>query len=134
MARSVIVFRNNRIERENLATTQAEVSRAQVERADVISQTIAKFKHSVESALNKLRGASIRLETSSTDRIRLPTSCRARRAEPNKRVVAASDNVTTAAGSVEELAASIGEISSQAAKSTEVAGRALSEAQRTGRP
>jgi methyl-accepting chemotaxis protein len=41
--------------------------------------------------------------------------------------------VTVAASSVEELAASIGEIASQEAKSTEVAGRAVSEAQRTVR-
>jgi methyl-accepting chemotaxis protein len=46
-------------------------------------------------------------------------------------VAAASNNVTTAAGAVEELAASIGEIASQARTSTEVAGRAVKEAKRT---
>jgi methyl-accepting chemotaxis protein len=48
-----------------------------------------------------------------------------------RRVSAASDHVGAAAGSVEELAASIGEIAAQAAKSTDVAGPAVSEAKRT---
>ncbi|HEY1475437.1 MAG TPA: HAMP domain-containing methyl-accepting chemotaxis protein [Pseudolabrys sp.] len=131
MARAVIVFRDNMIEREKLAAIQTDASRAQAQRTDTIALTIAQFKQSVESALNKLRDASIKLEKSSSglDKAADTMSGEARTAE--QRVAAASENVTTAAGSVEELAASIGEISSQAAKSTDVAGRAVSEAQRT---
>jgi methyl-accepting chemotaxis protein len=131
MARTVIVFRDNMIEREKLAATQADASRAQVQRNDAISLTIAQFKHSVESALSKLRAASIKLEMSSTDLNKSADTMSTEARTAEKRVAAASNNVTTAATSVEELAASIGEISSQAAKSTDVAGRAVSEAQRT---
>jgi methyl-accepting chemotaxis protein len=131
MARTVIVFRNSMIEREKLAATQADASRAQVQRNDTIGLTIAQFKHSVESALAKLRAASIKLEMSSTDLNKAADTVSAEARTAEQRVASASDNVTTAAGSVEELAASIGEISSQAAKSTDVAGRAVSEAQRT---
>ncbi len=131
MARTVIVFRDNMIEREKLAATQSEASRAQVQRTDTIAFTIAQFKHSVESALGKLRGASKMLETSSSDLNKSADTMSAEARTAEQRVAAASDNVTTAAGSVEELAASIGEIASQAAKSTDVAGRAVSEAQRT---
>ena len=131
MARAVIVFRDTMIEREKLAAIQADASQAQSQRNNNIGLTIAQFKHSVESALTKLRGASMKLEMSSTDLNKSANvmSNEARTAE--QRVAAASDNVTTAAGSIEELAASIGEIASQAAKSTDVAGRAVSEAQRT---
>ncbi len=131
MARAVIVFRDTMIEREKLAAIQADASQAQTQRNNNIGLTITQFKHSVESALSKLRGASMKLEMSSTDLNKSADvmSSEARTAE--QRVAAASDNVTTAAGSVEELAASIGEIASQAAKSTDVAGRAVSEAQRT---
>ena len=131
MARAVIVFRDTMIEREKLAAIQADASQAQTQRNNKIGLTIAQFKHSVESALTKLRGASMKLEMGSTDLNKSADvmSSEARTAE--QRVAAASDNVTTAAGSVEELAASIGEIASQATKSTEVAGRAVSEAQRT---
>ena len=131
MARTVIVFRDNMIEREKLSATQADASRAQAQRNDTIALTITQFKHSVESALSKLRGASMKLEMSSTDLNKAADTMSADARTAEQRVAAASDIVTTAAGSVEELAASIGEIASQAAKSTDVAGRAVSKSQRT---
>lgn len=131
MARTVIVFRDNMIERERLAQTQAEAGRAREQRSDVIANTISQFKHSVESALGKLRAASMKLEMSSTDLNKSADTVSSEADTAKSRVTAASENVTAAASSVEELAASIGEIASQAAKSTDVAGRAVSEAQRT---
>ena len=131
MARTVIVFRDTMIEREKLAAIQTDAGHAQAQRNDTIALTIAQLKHSVESALSKLRGASMKLEMSSTDLNKAADTMSADARTAEQRVAAASDNVTTAAGSVEELAASIGEIASQAAKSTDVAGRAVSEAQRT---
>ncbi len=131
MARAVIVFRDTTIEREKLAQSQGEANRTREQRSETIASTIAQFKHSVGSALGKLRSAAMQLETSSTNLNKAAdiVSLEAQTAE--QRVSAASDNVTTAASSVEELAASIGEITTQAAKSTDVAGRAVSEAQRT---
>jgi methyl-accepting chemotaxis protein len=131
MARTVIVFRDTMIERENLAQTRAQDSRAKEQRSDTISQTIGAFKHSVESVLGKLRAASTKLETSSSDLNKTADTMSSEARTAEQRVTAASDNVATAASSVEELAASISEIASQAAKSTDVAGRAVSEAERT---
>ncbi len=131
MARTVIVFRDTMIERESLAQTQTEDSRAKEMRSESISLTIAQFKHSVEGVLGKLRAASMKLEMSSSDLNDAADTVSAEAHTAKLRVTAASDNVTAAASSVEELAASIGEIASQAAKSTDVAGRAVSEAQRT---
>ena len=131
MARTVIVFRDSMIEREQLASNQAEASHSQQERSNTIAMTIEQFKRSVEAALGKLRAASMHLETSSTDLNKVADTVSAEAHSAEQRANAASENVTTAAGSVEELAASIGEIASQAAKSTEVAQRAVSEAQRT---
>ncbi len=131
MARSVIVFRDTMIERENLAQAQAEEGRAREVRSDTIAMTIAHFNQSVGSALAKLRAASLKLEMSSGDLNNSADTMSAEAQNAEQRVSAASDNVTSAAGSIEELAASIGEIASQAAKSTDVAGRAVSEAQRT---
>ncbi len=131
MARTVIVFRDTMIERERLAQTQTEASRAREQRSDVIASTISQFKNSAESALGKLRGASMKLEMSSADLNKAADTVSSEAATAKSRVTAASENVTVAASSVEELAASIGEIASQAAKSTDVAGRAVSEAQRT---
>src|SRR6185312_11552883 len=131
MARTVIVFRDTMVEREKLAASQAASGRAQESRSATISTTIAQFKHSVESVLGKLRAASMKLEMSSSDLNKSADTMSAEAQTAEQRVGAASDNVTAAASSVEELAASIGEIAAQAAKSTDVAGRAVSEAQRT---
>ncbi len=131
MARAVIVFRDTMIEREKLATVQAESGRAQEERSSTISLTIAQFKHSIENVLGKLRAASMKLEMSSSDLNQAADTMSGEAQTAEQRVGAASENVATAASSVEELAASIGEIAAQAAKSTDVAGRAVSEAQRT---
>lgn len=131
MARTVIVFRDSMVERENLARTQSEASQTQAQRSATIATTITQFKHTVESALAKLRAASMKLEMSSTDLNKTADIVSAEANIATNRVSAASENVTTAASSIDELAASIGEIASQAAKSTDVAARAVSEAQRT---
>jgi methyl-accepting chemotaxis protein len=131
MARAVLVFRDNMVERERLTATQTESNRARELRSEIIAATITRFERSVDQVLGKVRGAADGLESASG---RLNNAAdgmltEARHAED--RVTAASGNVTSAAGSVEELAASIGEIASQANKSTEVAERAVSEARRT---
>jgi methyl-accepting chemotaxis protein len=131
MARTVIVFRDNMIEREQLSMKQAEASHSQQERSNTIAMTIEQFRRSVEAALGKLRTASMQLEMSSGDLNKVADTVSAEAHSAEQRASAASENVTTAAGSVEELAASIGEIASQAAKSTGVAQRAVSEAERT---
>jgi methyl-accepting chemotaxis protein len=131
MARTVIVFRDNMIEREKLALEQTEQGRAREARSETVATTIMQFRDSVGNVLGKLRSAATQLEASSTNLNKTAdtVSTEARTAE--KRVSAASDNVTAAAGAVEELAASIGEIARQASSSTDVAGRAVAEAQRT---
>jgi methyl-accepting chemotaxis protein len=131
MARTVIVFRDSMIEREQLSQTQAEAGRAREQRSDTISSTIGQFKHSVENVLGKLRAAAMKLEMSSADLNKTADTVSAEAHTAEQRVTAASNNVTSAASSVEELAASIGEIATQAGKSTDVAGRAVSEARRT---
>jgi methyl-accepting chemotaxis protein len=131
MARSVIVFRDTMIEREALAQQQAETGEQRERRSVTIAGTIGQFKHTVESALGKLRAASMKLEMSSSDLNKSADTVSSEAETATARVTAASENVSAAAGSVEELAASIGEIANQSTKSTEVARRAVSEASRT---
>ena len=131
MARTVLVFRDTMLERERLTEEQIAAARARERRGDTIASTIAAFRHSIQQALGKLRGAAVQLELSATklNGAADAVSAEARGAETG--VKAASQNVTAAASAVEELAASIGEIANQAAKSTDVASRAVSEAGRT---
>ncbi|MFZ5693180.1 MAG: methyl-accepting chemotaxis protein [Pseudomonadota bacterium] len=131
MARTVIVFRNTMLEREQLAEAQNETARARELQNQTIATTIAQFERSIDNVLGRVRDAARRLESAS-GRLNASAddmSAEARTAEA--RVLEASTNVTAAAGSVEELAASIGEIASQAQRSTTVAASAVSQSRRT---
>ena len=131
MARTVLVFRDNAVERERLAKIQREANHDRERRAEKIAATISAFEQTVDQALGKVRDASGRLEhaASALNGAADAVSAEARAAE--ERVGAATENVTSAAVSAEELAASINEIASQTDMSTEVATRAVSEAERT---
>jgi methyl-accepting chemotaxis protein len=131
MARSVIVFRDNAIERERLVGTQAEASRDRERRAEAIGRTIERFERQVDQALAKLRDAAQRLETTAAAVNGAADSVSAEARGARERVGSAADHVTNAAGSAEELTVSIGEIAGQAASATEVAGRAVAEVRDT---
>jgi len=131
MARTVVVFRDNMIERERLAAVQSETNASREHRGETIAAMIQKFRTSVEQALDRLRDASGRLEDASSGLNTAADSVSAEARFAESSVGAASVNVTTVAGSIEELAVSIGEIAGQASKSTDVARRAVAESRRT---
>jgi methyl-accepting chemotaxis protein len=131
MARTVIVFRDTMIERQQLALTQEQANLARERRSETIADTIAAFERSVHAALAKVRGAAGRLESTSSQLNSAADAVSAEAGLAKERVGNAAGNVTAAASSVEELAASIAEIAAQATKSTEVANRAVFEAGRT---
>jgi methyl-accepting chemotaxis protein len=131
MARTLIIFRNNMIERERLSGAQAETSASRERRAETVAAMIGRFHTSVEQALSRLRNSAGRLEQTSTVLNKAADTVTAEAHSAETRVGAASINVTTVASSIEELASSIGEIAAQASKSTEVAGRAVTESRRT---
>src|SRR5947207_2460121 len=131
MARTVIVFRDNALERERLVATQTDAGRERERRAEAIAATIARFEQQVDQALGKVRDAARRLETTASAVNSAADSVSAEARGAQARVGAASDNVATAAGSAEELTASTGHIAAQAATATKVAGRAVSEGEAT---
>jgi methyl-accepting chemotaxis protein len=130
MARAVVVFRDNMIERERLTAAQADTNRAREQRGEAIAATITRFEMSVDQMLAKVREAAQRLDITSTQLNGAADQVSAEARTAEERVGIASGNVTTAAASVEELATSIAGIAEQATRSTEVAGRAVTEARR----
>jgi methyl-accepting chemotaxis protein len=131
MARTVLVFRNSMIEREQLAATQSDAVRARESRGERINSTITQFDGSVNEALGRLRGAAERLESTSVKLNQAADSVSAEARTAEQRVGLASTNETTAAISVEELAASINEIASQVSRSNDAAPHAVTESRRT---
>ncbi len=131
MARAVVVFRDNMIERERLSGVQTDTNTARERRGEAIAAMIGQFRTSVEQALARLRESAGRLERASSGLNQAADAVTAEARSAETRVGAASVNVTTVASSIEELATSIGEIATQASKSTEVASRAVAESKRT---
>jgi methyl-accepting chemotaxis protein len=131
MARTVIIFRDNMIERERLSGVQAETNAARERRVETVAAMIGKFRTSVERALSRLRDSAGQLEQTSTVLNKAADAVTAEAHSAETRVGTASLNVTTVASSIEELATSIREIATQASKSTEVASRAVTESRRT---
>jgi len=131
MARTVLIFRNSMIERQQLAATQSAAVRDREVRGERIAATIAGFDGSIDQALHKLRGAAARLESTSVTLNRAADGVSAEARSAEQRVGAASANVAAAASSVEELAMSIGEIANQVGKSNAVAHHAVAESRRT---
>src|SRR4029078_6916636 len=117
MARTVIVFRDNMIERERLTSDQTKSTLEKEQRSEAVAGAIATFRGSIQQALANLRGTANQLEMSSTKLRNAADAVTAEASTAGNRVNAASQNVTSAATSVEELAASIGEIAGQATKS-----------------
>ncbi len=118
MARTVVVFRDNMIERERLAAVQHENNAAREQRGEAIAASIGRFRASIEQALNRLRQASGRLEGASSGLNIAADAVSSEAKTAENSVGAASVNVTTVASSIEELAVSISEIAAHATKST----------------
>ena len=131
MARAVVVFRDNMIERERLSGMQAETNAARERRGEAIAAMIGQFRTAMEGALARLRESASSMEQASSGLNEAADAVTAEAHSAETRVSAASVNVTTVASSIDELAASIGEIAMQATKSTEVASRAVAESKRT---
>jgi methyl-accepting chemotaxis protein len=131
MARTVVVFRDNMVERERLTGMQSETNATRERRGEAIATLIREFRNSIEQALDRLRESAGRLENASSGLNTAADSVSAEARAAENSVGAASVNVTTVAGSIEELAVSIGEIAAQASKSTDVATRAVAESKRT---
>jgi methyl-accepting chemotaxis protein len=132
MAKAVGVFRESMIEADRLAAAQRAEEAQKAKRQHYIESTIADFDRSVRQLVTSLSGASGQLRQTAEA---MSTTA----AETSRRVTAvsgasdqAASNVQTVAASTEEMAASIAEISRQVRQSSDVATRAVAQANETG--
>jgi methyl-accepting chemotaxis protein len=131
MARAVLVFRDNAIERERLAAEQIAEVESRNRRAAVVDNLIKGFEQAADRSLGALRSASGQLDGASDQLDGTSGAVTQEAVTASGAMEQAANSVSSAAAAAEELAASIAEIASQASKSTEVAGTAVTEAERT---
>jgi len=131
MARAVLVFRDNAVEREHLAAEQERSAGERERRARAVEELVRGFEQRADAAIASVRSAANQLESTSTNLVAASTQVLSEAKGAAAAATSASTNVTAAAGGTEELTVSIQEIDRQANRSTEVSQRAVSEATRT---
>ena len=120
MARTVLVFRDNAIERERLAAAQAGEGEARLKRAQLVDGLIQQFEGTIEGVLGVLRTTADRLAAASSSLTDASTTVSSCAGSAGEAAAAASDNVSAAASAAEELSASLTEVAGKAAQSTRV--------------
>jgi methyl-accepting chemotaxis protein len=131
MARAVLVFRDNAIERGRLATEQAAAQTQREARARAVEELVRGFETRADAAIAGVRAAATQLEGTAAGLVDASSKVSEEARAAGTAAGSASANVTAAAGGAEELALSIQEIDQQASKSTEVSSRAVVEANKT---
>jgi methyl-accepting chemotaxis protein len=132
MAQSVQVFKDNMIEATRLRGEQ-DVLKAQAEtdRKILLGKMADDFQRGVRTSLDTLAGAAADMQA--TSKSMSVTAGEASHQATSVAAVAeqASANVQTVAAATEELSSSVSEIARQVMRSTEIAGQAVAEADRT---
>ena len=132
MAASVAVFRDNALDRGQLAAAQEAENAARDRRMRHLDQLIAGFEATVGDALSRLDGAAEELAGASGALDQAAGRAAEEAATAGNAVRVAADSVTSAASASEELNVSIAEIADQANRSTQVAEKAVASARDTG--
>jgi methyl-accepting chemotaxis protein len=131
-AQSVQVFKDNMIEAVRLRGEQDEMKKsAEAEKHSLLGRMADDFEKSVRGSLDALTAAAVELRQTANG-----MSSTAQAASQQATTVAAvaeqaSTNVQTVAAATEELASSVSEIGRQVAQSTQIAGQAIEQANRT---
>ena len=131
MARTVLVFRDHIRDRERLEGEQSEANSARERRSSAVENLIRKFAEASDAALGSVKDAAGKLDGAARGLGETAGHVGSEAGMAGKAASAASSNVAQAAAAAEQLASSVSEVARQTASSTEVANRAVSEAQRS---
>jgi len=131
MARTVLVFRDHIRDRERLEGEQSEANSARERRPSAVENLIRKFAEASDAALGSVKDAAGKLDGAARGLGETAGHVGSEAGMAGKAASAASSNVAQAAAAAEQLASSVSEVARQTASSTEVANRAVSEAQRS---
>ena len=131
MAEAVTVFKENMVKARELAAREAEEAKARERRAAKIQQLTEQFDSQATAALGAVTTAVSSLQTSATTMSGVADEASRQSTAVAAASEEASTNVTTVATATEELAGSIAEITRQVAQSTQIAGKAMAESNKT---
>jgi methyl-accepting chemotaxis protein len=132
MAATVQIFKDNALRTRGLETAEAETqARAAAERRAAMEGIASDFERSVNGIVRSVSSAATGMQTTAQSMTATASDASARAATVSAASDQASNNVGTVAAAAEELSSSVTEISRQVTRSSEIANKAVSDAERT---
>jgi len=131
LARSIAIFQAAMRHNGELNKAIGQEAEARGRREEKVSSDIARFSAVIESTLAHLGGLSDKMLMSSAELSGAADQAASKSAIANSASHEASENVRDIAAAADELSASVMEIERQVTQSSAIAGKAVSEAERT---
>ncbi len=132
LGKTMAVFRDNMLETERLRADKADQERLDRERRAADMDALARrFDEAVGDIVNMVASASTELQVSAKSLTSLAESTQSQSASVAAAAEQASANVASVASATEELSSSVSEIARQVEKSSEIASKAVVEANTT---
>ena len=132
MAATVQIFKDNAVRIRGLEQAEAATqSRAAAERRTAMENIASDFERSVNGIVRSVSTAAAGMQTTAQSMTATASDASARAATVGAASESSSNNVGTVAAAAEELSSSVAEISRQVARSSEIASKAVGDAERT---
>jgi methyl-accepting chemotaxis protein len=132
MAATVQVFKDNALRIRDLEKVEAESqARIAAERRTAMENLANDFEKSVNGIVRSVASAAAGMQTTAQSMTSTASDASARAATVGSASESASNNVGTVAAAAEQLSASVTEISRQVTQSSEIASKAVGDAERT---
>ena len=132
MAATVQIFKDNAVRMRELEKSEAETqARAASERRTAMENLAGDFERSVNGIVRSVSTAAAGMQSTAQSMTSTASDASARAATVSAASQSASTNVGTVAAAAEELSSSVTEISRQVARSSEIASKAVGDAERT---
>src|SRR6201996_4009418 len=132
MASTVQIFKDNAVRMRELEKSEAaNQARAASDRRSAMENLAGDFERSVNGIVRSVSSAAAGMQTTAQSMTSTASDASARAANVSSASQSASNNVGTVAAAAEELSSSVTEISRQVARSTEIASKAVGDAERT---
>jgi methyl-accepting chemotaxis protein len=132
MAATVQIFKDNALRIRGLEQAEAETrQRAAAERRTAMESLANDFERSVNGIVRSVSSAAAGMQTTAQSMTATASDASARAATVGAASQNASNNVGTVAAAAEELSSSVTEIARQVTRSSEIASKAVGDAERT---
>jgi methyl-accepting chemotaxis protein len=132
MAATVQIFKDNAVRMRELEQSETEMqTRTAAERRAAMENLANDFERSVNGIVRTVSSAAAGMQSTAQSMTSTASDASARAATVGSASQTASSNVGTVAAAAEELSGSVSEISRQVARSSEIASRAVGDAERT---